>query len=153
MNLEIKKRLNKKTVPLWLAVTLPIAVALGTFSGRIYLADVEQRNQAIEEIRDSINVFIEYAGRYTSSILEGREDVSKKREDLLDNIRIQYATLENTPLSFSQGGKIALARYQEELISMVKILDRNHDGSSLREFYVRFQELALAQKQLMREIE
>ena len=151
--LKLKSFFTEKDTPRWWLIVFAIVLGLAELGRIVYSVHLEQRHLDVREVRKPIEEFFPRAGAYTSAVINSLPDVDQRRANLLDNIRAQYAVLDLMPVSLDEGGTTAVRKYQSALIDMKDVLSKSHDAITLREFYDESQDLYLAQKALVKELE
>ena len=150
---KVKSFLTEKSTPRWWLIICAV-ILFGAELGRVaYTLYSEQRHLDITEVRKPIEEYTPRVGAYTTAFLNSLPDVEQRRANLLDNIRTQYAVLELMPLSLDEDGQTAVERYQSALIDMKDVLSKSHDAITFEEFYEESQNLYLAQKALVKELD
>ena len=151
--LKLKSFFTEKSSPRWWIILCAVVFCFAELGRVAYSLYSEQRHLDIREVRKPIEEFTPRVGAYTTAVVNSSPDVEQRRANLLDNIRTQYAVLDLMPVSLDEEGRTTLEQYQSALIDMKDVLSKSHDAITLKEFYEESQDLYLAQKALVKELD
>lgn len=152
--------LSERGTPRWILV-LGWVVAVGIpiwVSYDIFEAEVGQRNVLEEQKRIDFQVrefqrhsveFQTYAAAFVSAILDESAEVGVRREQVIDNILEQYATINVFVGELDEVAVLAMENYRSRLKEMKIAVESAHDVLSLSGFWAAASDLLVARNEML----